>query len=171
MKFKRTSACLLVGAIISLSFCTSTLASAPVVALPEPEEVSTAKLALMPLMLDTYAPVTEKELVRRGCTFVTEPDSSHNLELMQILQDGMQIKESGEKDFRLRSAVYLNLKDGSTIRLLISDAQNLKPGVFGTIDNGTLSERRYLTSKEAMLRNLRAWAKATLHNQKPGSDC
>lgn len=154
-----------------LSIGSSALAVEKITSLPNPEEIRLVTLAFYGLHIDTYVPVTEEQLFRNGCIYVTEPGSDKNLELLKILREGITLSETGPHRFRLRNAITLQLKDNSVLNLLISDAGNRTPGVFGTADNEAKNAQGFLLSNEAMLKSLRTWARENLKPHQSNDHC
>jgi len=139
--------------------------------IPSASEIKSAKLAFYPMNINTYAPVTEADMLRNGCIYEIEENSDRISELSAILSRGITLSNKGEDHYQLRNVVYLNLRDGSKIRMLISDAHNLKPGVFGVIDKGQSSKHSYLTSDEKTLKLLRTWAKSRIEKNNARKFC
>jgi hypothetical protein len=139
--------------------------------LPKPEEIKNATIGFYGSNIDTYASITESKIFQSGCVYVTKPKSEKNLELLKILQSGIKLSEKGPHLFRLRTVIYLHLHDNSVFRLMISDANNKTPGVFGTVDNQQNDAQGFLTSNEAMLKVLRTWAKENLETKNENSHC
>lgn len=169
--FKRPFTASALAALSLVSLCSSTWAVEKIANLPQPDEIRRVTLAFYGLHIDTYAPVTEAQLFTNGCIYVTDPGSDINLELLDILREGVTLSEQGPHRFRLRNAIDLHLKDNSVLRLLISDAGNRTPGVFGTADNELHNAQAFLVSNEAMLISLRVWARNNLRPRQSNDHC
>lgn len=154
-----------------LSLCSAALAIENISSLPRPEEVKNSTIGFYGLNVDSYEPITEAKIFQSGCIYVTKPDSDKNSELIKILQSGIKISEKGPHLFRLRTVIFLHLKDNSIFRLKISDARNKTPGVFGTVDNEQQNKQGFLSSDEVMLKTLRAWSSKNLETENVGSHC
>lgn len=158
---------------IALALMASCPAAAiePIAALPKPEEVRRVTLGFYGLHIDTYAPVSVAQIVDSGCVYATEPGSDKNRELLAILEDGLELTDRGPHRFRLRTVINVHLNDDSVFSLLISDAHNLTPGVFGTVDHEVRNAQGFLRSNEAMLVALRTWARNNLEPRAQNSHC
>lgn len=163
------AACLLIGVALTSGSLASN--DAKITALPDAHDVRNIILGFHGLNIDTYAPITEAAILTSGCVYATEPGSDKNEALMKILQHGIQVSDRGSFRFRLRTVVSIQLHDHSSLRLLISDAHNRKPGVYGTVDNESHGTEGYLSSSEALLITLRAWAKNNLRARNPSPFC
>lgn len=168
---KKSLAVSALAAVSLVSACPPALAVEKIAQLPDPEDVRLVTLAFYGLHIDTYVPVTEEQLFRNGCIYVTDPGSDKNLALLNILREGVTLSEKGPHRFRLRNAIILQLKDDSVLRLLISDAGNRTPGVFGTADNEMHDAQGFLLSNEAMLKTIRVWAMENLKPQQSNDHC
>lgn len=139
--------------------------------IPLAKEIKSAKLVFYPLSINTYAPVTEADMLRNGCIYDIDGDPEQIAELSAILSRGTVISNKGEDQFQLRNVIYLTLRDDSKVRMLVSDAHNLKTGVFGIIDRGSSSKHSYLTSDEKTLKLLRTWAKSRIQENNASTYC
>lgn len=139
--------------------------------IPLAKDIKSAKLVFYPLSINTYAPVTEADMLRNGCIYDIAGNSEKIAELSAILSGGMIISNEGEEQFQLRNVIYFTLRDGSKVRMLVSDAHNLKPGVFGIIDKGPTKKHSYLTSDEKTLKLLRTWAKSRVQKNNASTFC
>ena len=110
-------------------------------------------------------------MLRNGCIYNIAGTSEKIAELSAILSGGMIISNEGEEQFQLRNVIYFTLRDGSKVRMLFSDAHNLKPGVFGIIDKGPTLKHSNLTSDEKTLKLLRTWAKSRVHKNNASTYC
>lgn len=154
-----------------MSFCSSAQAIDGITSLPRPEEVKFASIGFYGLHIDTYAPVSQAQIFRSGCNYVTEIGSKENLELIRILEDGVTFSDKGAHRFRLRTVINLHLQDRSVFTMLISDAGNKTPGVFGTVDNERQDAQGFLLSDLEMLKTLRTWASKNLQPRELNNHC
>lgn len=154
-----------------LSLCSSAFAIENISSLPKPEEIKNATIGFYGLNVDTYETITESKIFESGCIYTTKSDSDKNSELIKILQDGVKLSEKGPHLFRLRTVIFLHLKDNSVFRLKISDAHNKTSGVFGTVDNEQQNRQGFLSSDEVMLKTLRAWSSKNLETKNVNSHC
>jgi len=148
-----------------------TLADEAIISLPKASEIKHAKLAFYPLSINTYAPVTESEILSNGCVFEIEEGSEQLTQLTQILEPNIVVSHKGNQNFNIRNVIYLELMDESIVRLIISDAHNVQPGVFGIIGNKKNSSEGYITSNENMLKILRSWARKNIPVQNSSTFC
>ena len=154
-----------------MSLCSSALAIENIPSLPKPEEIKNITLGFYGLNVDTYEPITESKIFQSGCVYITKPNSDKNAELIKILRDGIKLLEKGPHLFRLRTVIFLHLKDNSVFRLKISDAHNKTAGVFGKVDNEHQNKQGFLSSDEIMLKELRAWSSKNLETKNVNSHC
>lgn len=169
LKKSRVSAALF-AACITLS-CSSALAIDSISSLPKPEEIRLASIGFYGLQIDTYAPVSAAQILQNGCNYVTKEGARENLELIDILQHGVRLSDKGPHKFRLRTVINLHLKDHSVLTMLISDAGNQTPGVFGTVDNEQRNAQGFLSSDLEMLTTLRVWAGKHLQPRSLNDHC
>jgi len=165
----RVSLTVFAACIISLS--SSALAIDSLTSLPKPEEVRLASIGFYGLNIDTYAPVTQADIFKVGCNYATKEGSNENFELIKILEGGVKLSDKGPHRFRLRTVINLHLKDNSLFTLLISDAGNKTPAVFGTVDNEQRDAQGFLSSDLEMLKALRTWASKSLKPRELNHHC
>lgn len=156
------------GAAALLS-CAALAAPARLALLPDASDVVSIKLAYMALHTTSYAPITEERLSRL-CTYETEPGSGQPGPFLELLKEGIEIASRGEESLELRTAVYLQLRDGSTQRLLISNGGGVRPGFYGTMDNAQQGTKSYLLTNGVMLTELRRWARQNMRATHHHSD-
>lgn len=171
INLKKSRVASTVFAACAMSFCSSALAIDSITSLPKPEEVKFASIGFYGLHIDTYAPVSQAQIFQSGCNYVTKEGAKENLELISILKDGVKLSDKGAHRFRLRTVINLHLQDNSIFTMLISDAGNKTPGVFGTVDNERQDAQGYLLSDLEMLKTLRTWASKNLQPREFNNHC
>lgn len=168
---KKSKICSRLIAACCLSLCSSAFAIETISSLPKSEEIKNATIGFYGLNIDTYETITESKIFESGCIYTTKSDYNKNSELIKILQDGVKLSDKGPHLFRLRTVIFLHLKDNSIFRLKISDAHNKTSGVFGTVDNEQQNKQGFLSSDEVMLKKLRVWSSKNLETQNVNSHC
>jgi hypothetical protein len=120
------------------------------------DDIASVKVALMMPGVYLSSPMRESDLFRSQCVFAS--DNSEKIHsIINILENFIELPARSRVDnVELRNAIYLNKKDGSQVKFLMSDS------VEKNIVNGTMYSNSYGTpflGSGLLLKNLRGWAK------------
>lgn len=120
------------------------------------DDIASVKVALMMPGVYLSEPMSESALFRSQCVFVSDK-SEKIFSIISILENFAELPaRSRVENVELRNAIYLNKKDGSQVKFLMSDS------VERNIVNGTMYSNSYGTpflGNGLLLKNLRGWAK------------
>jgi len=137
--------------------------------IPDPSEVVSTVIVISPPGLMTRAPLTAKQLLGFGCNSTT--DSKNIFNLIDIIKNNVQNEKNEAGQFYLRNVIYLNLKNGSTIRYLFSDANNRNNEIYGGAENGGIGSYIPFLAQSGFLVDLRKWLLNDSVMQQSGKWC
>jgi hypothetical protein len=137
--------------------------------IPNAGSVVKVTLILTPTNIQTRAPLSESDLARIGCTFLST-QALEKESILRILKTGVKDSEKA-RDFKLRNAIYIENSDGTRAKVLLSDAYYAKEEVQGEIQISSMTGIKPITAQKSFLTELREWASKNKNRKNFSSDC
>lgn len=137
--------------------------------IPDAAEVVRATVILSPPGLLRRARPTETTLLGSGCSVAT--DSGNISEAIDVLRRNLHDDGGTFRGFHLSNAVYLHLKNGSTVRFMFGDASDRDGRIDGWADNGSTGSDTPFLTHAVLLIELRRWLRDDLVEKKDGTWC
>lgn len=150
----RTFLC--ISAILTIAAGTATAQDKPL-HLPLASEISKAEVILTADRITSIRPIREQDLPNNGCTFTTSDSEEKKAKLISIVESNFAQAQQQPVSL-LRNAIYLHLKNGDKVKILLSDSYQPVDRVIGNININGSGESLTVTSSGRLLKQLREWA-------------